>query len=807
MICDNCLKLLFTEAGGIAIGIIAISFIIALLLFHSRNGVWSGFWRFVERHLYVFFGAVWFFGFVVYSVGMYIISKDASECISNDATEWWKLIGVAPMAVVHAFGMFVLESDVSAVHEEFHNSLLYMTCFSCVHFAAAFVSMVFVIKHFGYNMIASIQLWFTSHLWIKKEKLFVFWGMNEPSFNLAKDIKKNATGTFRIIFVKTADDDENTSERTGLERLFNFLSMKNKELGNYKELGCLTTNAFNRLSKCDLTEAERSNCTKVLKDKLGLKSLVKLFSKTTSELHIFMLGEDEESNIEASANLCCDADIKAFSTNNKNGSCLKKVTIYCHARYDSINRVVEDSNSTGNVEVRIVDSSHDSISELKSNIEHHPINFVEIDTKDNVGTVKSDFNCMVVGFGETGQDATRFLYEFGAFVSHDSSKEDDVLESKDCVAKVSRSGFYCSVIDHKMYQIKGRILSSTPVFKNNDNFSFCNCDINSSHFYEVLERVYKDLNYVVVALGDDELNITVAVRILNYVRRQRQELSKFRIFVRCHSTIHEQHLRAIADHYNEVNSDQNKNKDKHITIFGTLNAIYTYKQIVENDYECEGKVYNHMYCEASGNKGKKDVWKSRHTHFLSLKSLDGYSELRRKECQDIANAYHSLTKMYIIKKVVDSNLDDTQMLNACLNGDSSCIPIFCRKVSRGQKVEGLITAMAETTKTSFSELEQLLFRNLARLEHIRWNASHESLGYRHYSAIPDIDGLVLKDERHKCIEKYRVHNCIIGWEDLDAESNEASWDNPEMNDGKEYPDYKLYDFIVITTTLKLRSKK
>ena len=85
--------------------------------------------------------------------------------------------------------------------------------------------------------------------------------------------------------------------------------------------------------------------------------------------------------------------------------------------------------------------------------------------------------------------------------------------------------------------------------------------------------------------------------------------------------------------------------------------------------------------------------------------------------------------------------------------------------------------------------------------------SISTLWYFLRAAIPDIDGLVLKDERHKCIEKYRVHNCIIGWEDLDAESNEASWDNPEMNDGKEYPDYKLYDFIVITTTLKLRSKK
>lgn len=793
---------LFTQAGIIAGGIIAASFLIAFILFYNRSGVWSSFWKFVERHLYIFFGAVWVFGFVTYCVGMFITPDENTEGLSN----WCRLIGVAPMAIVHAFGMFVLESDVSAVHEDFHENLMYMTCFSCAHLAAALVSMVFVIKHFGYNMIASMRLWFTSHLWFKKDKLFVFWGMNEASFNLAKDIKENAKGSFRIIFVKTADDDENTSERTGLERLFNFLSMKNKELDNYKELGCLSTNAFNRLSKCDLTVLEQHNHTRVLRDKLGLVSLVKLFDKTAAELHIFLLGEDEESNIEASANLCCDSDIHAFTDNEKK-DCEKKVTIYCHARYDSINRVVEDSNSSGNVEVRIVDSSHYSISELKCTKEYHPVNFVDIDATDNVGTVTSDFNCMLVGFGETGQDASKFLYEFGAFVAHDSSREDDVLEDRDRETKVRRSGFHCCAIDHKMYQIKGRFFSNTPRFNDEGNFSFYNCDVNSSLFYDVLEKTHKNLNYVVVALGDDELNITIAVRIFNYIRRQRQELSKFRIFVRCHSTMHEQHLRAIADHYNEVNSDSRKSHNEHITIFGTLQAIYTYDQIVENDYEREGKTYNHMYCEASGNKGKKDVWESRHAHFLSLKSLDGYSELRRKECQDIANAYHSLTKLHIIKQVIDHNPEETQTLKACIEGDSSRIPIFSREASRGEKVEGLITAKGETSEVSFSGLEQLLFRNLARLEHFRWNSSHESLGYRHYSDIPDIDDLVSMEDRHRCVEKYRVHNCIISWEELDAESNEAPWDNPDMTNGKEYPDYKLYDFIVITTTLKLRSGK
>lgn len=796
MNCENYIERLYTEAGVIAIGIMILSVLIAFLLFHSRSGIWTSFWKFIERHLSVFFVSVWFCGFTTYCVGMYIIPE--KEC------EWEKLLGVAPMAIVHAFEMFILESDVSSIHDNFHKNLVFMTIFSCVHLLAALVSMVFVIKHFGFNIVARVKLWFICKSRMKKDKLFVFWGMNEPSYNLAKSIKDNITESYRIIFVKTADDDENTSERTGLERLFNFLSMKNKELDKYKELGCLSTNAFYRLSKCNLTKRDRTCFTSVLRNKLGLKSLVKLFKFTEKEVHFFFLSDDEENNIEASANLCCDADINLFAEDNKKD---KKVMIYCHARYDSINRVVEDSNSNGNVEVRIIDSSHDSISELKSTEEYHPINFVDIDTKDNVGTIKSAFKCLVVGFGETGQDATRFLYEFGTFVSDKSSKDDDVLECKKPLNKVKKSTFHCSVVDHKMNQVKGRFLSSIPIFKDNNSFDFFNYDINSMYFFELIESIYQDLNYVVVALGDDELNITVAVRIYNFIRRHRKELSNFRIFVRCHSTMHEQHLRAIADHYNEVLSDNNNDKNENITIFGTLQAIYTYKQIVENDYESEGKDYNHMYCEASGNKGIKDFWESRHKYFLSFKTIDGYSELRRKEYQDIANAYHALTKTFIMKKVVNDNPEQTKLLKACLNGNLSCIPIFCRRVKRGQRVEGMITAKPETCETQFSAIEQLLFRNIARLEHLRWVASHETLGYRHYNNLSNIDDLINNNERHVCSEKYRLHNCMIDWEELDNESNKAWWSNPKIIEGKEYPDYKLYDFIVVTTTLKLYNKK
>ena len=101
------------------------------------------------------FALVWLSGFVIYDVGMY-------------TGEPWSLLGNVPMAVLHAFGMFILESDVSAIHELFHNSGWFMFGFSFVHFLAACISLWFVIKHFGFNIIAGLKRFFETLKCTKK---------------------------------------------------------------------------------------------------------------------------------------------------------------------------------------------------------------------------------------------------------------------------------------------------------------------------------------------------------------------------------------------------------------------------------------------------------------------------------------------------------------------------------------------------------------------------------------------------------------------------------------------------------------
>ena len=108
--------------------------------------------------------------------------------------------------------------------------------------------------------------------------------------------------------------------------------------------------------------------------------------------------------------------------------------------------------------------------------------------------------------------------------------------------------------------------------------------------------------------------------------------------------------------------------------------------------------------------------------------------------------------------------------------------------------------------------------NLAITEHLRWNASHEMLGYK--------KGITTDEKR-------QLHNCLVDWKDLkevsDRACNEAMekvqkgefWDfelskqlKSEYPNYKEkvkayvlyLPDYKKYDFAVVETTISLLKK-
>ena len=741
------------------------------------------------------FAIVWLCGFVVYDVGMF-------------TGESGSLFGNFPMAILHAFGMFVLDSDVSAIHEPFHNNGFFMCAFSVVHFAAAFISMWFVIRYFGFNIIASVKRFFAKSCFGRsKDTTYVFWGMSDATYHLAKSINelhKRNDESYRIVIIKSNRDTDTSNSRNGFERLFNFLSSNDKDIEKIRDIEqCLTTNTFVNLPELNVLSLNNNNILKAL----GLKSVSKLIDeKTNGDVHMFFLSEDESANIKAVANLKIDSTIfKVFESNAKANGKIKKndndtpikrqVKFYCHARHNSINRVIEDFDATNKVEVRIVDTSHLSIECLKRDVRLQPISFVDIDKTKNYGTVISHFTSLIIGFGETGKDALRFLYEFGAFVDSDDSKG------------TQRSKFNCHLVDKQLDSIIGPFRNSSPKLFSNRNKSddshlveIHSIDYNSDEFYNgLLSELSSNINYIVIAIGDDEAGMTLAVRILKFLRRQGRDFKKLRILVRSYDSSLFSHMNKIASHYNE--------NEERIILFGYVEQLYTYSMIIEDEFEKRGKDYYESYRSLNPEHDEDGSWEQRRKKLKGLiklkkiqidsntgcpifeeknfenpapATLSNLQKLRRKEKQDKANALHEATKMKILESIIPN------WYNQLVPSIFDFVNTGHHMIVRIKRKHSYISNPKEVQYTDLEPKEQLLMDNLAKLEHLRWNASHEVLGYTPMpSSVPD--------KLRGCDEVRITHNCLIDWEKLDDESDRIDYIN----------NYKIFDYGVVETTIDI----
>lgn len=774
--------------ASILLAIVLITVSLSLLFVLKKSN--SRIWKLLNNNLTLLFVVAWLMGFVVYDVGMCTGARES-------------LLFNAPMAVLHAFGMFVLDSDVSEIQEQFHSNWVYMGAFSAAHFLAALVSMVFVIEHFGYHIIAGFKMFFEAYFKKAKKETFIFWGLNDASMTLADSIKHDADpgNSYRIIFVRTNNDRGGTSARNGMERLFHFLSLKNEDLNKLQQLRCLTTNTF--VNSTRLGSGIEEAKPDILREELSLKWLAQIIGKkTTGTVHLFFLSDDSLTNIKAVTALKRDKTITGAcqvddlsSTSDKQS---RNIIFYCHARDNSMNRVMEDFDLSSNIEVRIVDSAHLAIEELKREPDYQPINLVEIDTEKNYGTVRSAFNSLVVGFGATGKDALRFLYEFGAFVDSSSSGEDIV-----------RSPFHCHVVDKQMTDIQGPFVNSAPALFANRNKSdgkplveLHDMDYNSDEFYNGLFReLAPQLNYVLIAIGEDEAGMTLAIRMLRHFRRIGRDFSRLRIFVRSYMTENYSYMQKVADHYNEG--------EKRIIIFGQKQETYSYHLIVKDEFRKRGEHYYDSYRALYPQNDSDGTWRQRQrklrglvtltksgvdpktgchtfdeTRLTSPKpaSLNKLQTLRRKETQDKANALHEATKIKILEQVIP-------------NWYSTLVPkIFdfvetdTSMIIRVKRVNNAKDNPKVTTYPELNEKEQLIMDNLAHLEHIRWNASHEVLGYTALEA--DYPG------EHACVEDRMMHNCLVDWDELDKESDLSQW----------VEDYKVYDYGVVETTIDIHRR-
>lgn len=704
---------------------------------------------------------VWFLGFLVYDVGM---------CTG----QYISLLTNAPMAILYAFKIFLFDSDVSEIHEAFHESWVYSMFFALVHFFAAIISTLFLIKYFGYNILSRGRMWFASRTCAKTvSETYVFWGFNDQTKNLIESIQKHYTevgkNDYRIVIVRTGNgnDDDKPEERTGFARIFDFLAMPTSDLEKLENLGCLCTGSCTDLQGINADNKDENIIGKTLR----LKNLKKLLGVLTSEkIHMLFLNDEEKGNIHDVALLLNDSTIKTFVKEDPTQK--REVIFYCLARFNSVHRVIEDQNPSNQIKVKVVDSSHLNVEILKEKQKGEllPVNYVKIDED---ATVSTPFNALVIGFSEVGQDSVRFLYEFGAFVKKGST--DDIAK---------RSDFHLDVVDKNMSDLAGVFVANAPSIKPSMTFiehgenpqsliELHQMDCRSIQFYQKLTGEWNQepqsgwiqkLNYIVIATEDDELNISLGVRIFKAATRYRKDMERLCILVRAHND-DDGHIRRVADHYNrlwaayEIAPEDKKGKRIHqskikktdllnspvIHIFGLDKEVFTYDNIIADVMEQKARKYADRYAKTTNPDYviEKSAFDDTFEDIMQLKgeckgyfpTYFGMMLLRRTRSQDMANSMHETTKRILIEQALKRCHLEKFEFSKLTRTPNTTTYIW----PRGEKVIDLINRIAIT---------------IAQTEHLRWNASHEILGY-----IPDDE----KDE-----VRY-THNCLKDWEDLSEE--------------------------------------
>lgn len=631
---------------------IMIGYIILLwrILGKKRDTDKQLFWVFVAVAL---LGAIWH---------LMIFSKVAADSHLPQYDNWimWLLLSVQYSLEMFLGNTIIIKGEVASAVGDC--TLLYHGFL--ILYGMAVLTSVFAAFHF---LSRRLYTW----MWLRKQtaesNAHIFVGINDASKSLAADIKNG-----QVIFIDIPKQDglQSVSIKDMIERFFK-TGEKQGWLENYV----------------------------VLRAGKGIGKIKEWLAEPTTT--VYLLSDDQAANI---------VDLEKLWEHKDTLQC----KIYCHAKKEGIvNRY--DSITDSKDRITFVDSSFLAVEALKKQDSKLPVNYVKIatDNKRKLGYVESSFNCAVIGFGETGKEAMKFLYEFGAFPTATNGK----------------APFKCHIFDGNLDKELGEFgvdinTLKSPVAQDSE-FETHPYYVGTSAFRTEISSIVRDLNYVVVSLGDDSLNIETALSIAECALAEGKPLDEhFCIAVR---------LTAISKLNEDTIAEANKTFGNWIKIFGLPEDIWKLSIISNEDHDAAARKFYESYKMHSDvlNSGLKydldPTWDEREK-MLCEGTYEKRCEIRRKRAQDFSNSLHVTTKRKLCEgydthktKVVDQILD----ANKGDDGKVHCKGDYCE-----------------------------ILEHLAVCEHLRWEASHMIMGYR--PVAKDGDPTDEMKKLHKYIKPYSL---------------------------------------------------
>lgn len=546
--------------------------------------------------------------------------------------------------VANLGGFFYLKAGVPA--EGVSNPQVHLIFLQGLYACAAWTTSIILVHFLAGRLIS--RAWLTLHAWKRpKERTHVFLGTGRLSVALAKSLPAGD----KIVFVEGPSQDP-VPDKVSVIRLFRGVKSTSVALEKMRTLfpGAVLLKAKKNVEKC--TEGPLFN-------ELGLKKL--RHWADWEDTCFYLLSENTEENIQALKRLL---PVRA--------------QVYYHAKREGL-ALKTDLASPENL--HIVDTSFLAAKALKADASLYPVRLVDIGKDpegEPAGYVDSAFHSMVCGFGESGQGALAFLYEFGSFIDREGNP----------------APFRCDVVDKDMDRLAEDYRATHPAL-DKDLVHFVQHDVRSDAFRTLLKKRIGSLNYVFISLGDDGRNTDLAVEILKYAYTHRSSLDKFLIVVK---------LNNPADYQETIEFFNNSyGGRKCIRVIGDVERIWTWDNISGEGFLRYAKRFQAAYARTISS----DVLWDNREEVIRRKpgtELAHKLEIRRKSEQDFANYFHVQVKAALCPP------------SLWKDGEAAaCIPV---------KYDGKHYEGDDARAASVMDC-------LARLEHLRWNASHVMAGYQH----------------------------------------------------------------------------
>ncbi len=391
-------------------------------------------------------------------------------------------------------------------------------------------------------------------------------------------------------------------------------------------------------------------------------------------LHLFFMSDNEDENLADTLKIV--EQLKILPDNEK-----KNIHIHLRLESENIHQLFEQQiTKLGSWLQYTIFRDSELIATMMVK-EHNPVDLVKPDIQKAVAT--TNFEVMIVGFGSNGNAALRKLIECGQFVG---SKFRAIVIDKDISSKMG--SFYAQYPG--LYENK-EVYKIDPI----------ETEVGSEHFFGIIEKECTTIKQIVIALGEDNLNIRTATDVNN------------KLMCLGHS------------------------------------AIKTIAIVRDKKYYTALPIFNQIYFTGRNDKLFTEDIIVNEKLIIQAKQLHSFYEKKKKEkAEKDGKEYKTVEweKLIYIKKV--SNQTVAEHVIAKLS---------------------LIGLTPEQLKTNFSSKEKWveyiksypdIYKNLAKGEHLRWNASYFVRGWRKWN-LGDITG---GENQNAAL---RLHACLVAWDELE----------------------------------------